>query len=641
MNYRSLILTLVLMTLCIDTGSAGMRWIALNPTGDIPPGTVHNAAVYASANNRLIAFGGAVLPSGTPTNDLFLLTNANGLGGTPVWQKVPVSGDWPSPRAGSHAAYDSANDRMIVFGGLLLGGVRTNEVWVLNNASAANGTPFWTKLVSGNSPPPGRWLSRVVYEPTTNRLIVFGGAANFGLLNDIWVLTHPNGLGGVPEWFQLFPSGGSPAARCCGSAHSDPVTGRMILFGGDNSSQPKQSDTWHLLNPTGMAAPEWLLVAPVSPTPDRYNFASAYRPDTNELVVALGVSQGQLTNSVWKLENANGSGVPAWIEIFPSGSFPEPRESISQTGLDEVNGRLIVFGGSDSTGGFLHDVWVLADDSLDSTPPQIVATVTPTPNVAGWNREDVVVSFNVSDPESGIESSFGCETVSLTAETQGMMFTCSATNSAGLTESKTVTIKIDKTAPQISIVTPTDGSNFMVGADVLASYTCVDPLSGVSNCTGPIPSGSQLDTLSVGQNIRFSVAATDVAGNGATAAVNYSVSYAFLGFFPPIENYPVINAMKAGRTVPVKWQIKNASGEIVSDLTTVKSISSIATACDDAPTNALSEVALAAGGTELRFDPTSKQFVYNWQTLSSWAGCRLLQLELSDSTLHIARFRFR
>lgn len=643
MRYRIILMTLVLIALGSSVGWAGVKWIELNPTGDVPSGTAHNTAVYAAASNRLIIFGGTRIHvfSAESTNDLYILTNANGQGGTPVWQKVAVSGDWPSPRTGSRAAYDASNDRMIVFGGHFGGGVLTNEVWVLSNASGVGGTPVWARLAPVNTPPAVRWVSNVVYEPVSNRLTVFGGAGNYNVhYNDVWVLTNANGLGGIPEWTQLFPNGGAPAGRCCGSAHLDPGSNRMITFGGGGVPVP-HSDSWLLLNPMGLGASEWMPLAAVPSTPDRYNFASAYRPDTNELVVALGVSQGQLAGSVWKLQNANGFGVPAWSEVFPTGPLPKVRDGISQAALDEGSGRMIVFGGSDSTGNFLNDVWVLADDTPDSTPPLIVPTVSPTPNASGWNKEDVIVSFEVSDPESGIASSTGCDSVTLTAETDGMTFTCSATNGAGLTDSKIVTVKIDKTAPQISIVTPANGASYVFGANLQAAYTCADPLSGVAECIGTVASGSVLDTLTVGQNQQFSVSATDVAGNQATATAAYAVNYAFLGFFQPIDNYPIINVVKAGKTIPVKWQVKNSAGEVISDLTTVKSITSGAIACDLAPTSEIGEDALTTGGTSLRFDFSSQQFVYNWETASSWNGCRLLRVELKDSTAHIAKFQFR
>ena len=47
----------------------------------------------------------------------------------------------------------------------------------------------------------------------------------------------------------------------------------------------------------------------------------------------------------------------------------------------------------------------------------------------------------------------------------------------------------------------------------------------------------------------------------------------------------------------------------------------------------------AAGQTVFRFDGT--RFIYNWQTLKSYTGCRLLQVKLSDGTSHYAKFTFK
>ncbi len=82
---------------------------------------------------------------------------------------------------------------------------------------------------------------------------------------------------------------------------------------------------------------------------------------------------------------------------------------------------------------------------VDATSPGITPHVTGTLGSNGWYRSNVTVNWNVTDPESGIESSSGCGTTTLTADTPGTTLTCSATNGAGLSASVPVTIKIDKT----------------------------------------------------------------------------------------------------------------------------------------------------------------------------------------------------
>ncbi|MFN0167969.1 MAG: hypothetical protein ACKV22_16210 [Bryobacteraceae bacterium] len=86
----------------------------------------------------------------------------------------------------------------------------------------------------------------------------------------------------------------------------------------------------------------------------------------------------------------------------------------------------------------------------DTTPPVITPTITGTIGANGWYTSNVSVAWSVTDPESGVASSSGCETRTLTQDTSGTTLTCSATNGVGLSNSVSATIKIDKTGPQIS-----------------------------------------------------------------------------------------------------------------------------------------------------------------------------------------------
>src|SRR5271170_2158174 len=95
----------------------------------------------------------------------------------------------------------------ILFGALLL-------------AASALAQPSWTQLSPSGTPPVARGGTTGVYDPTSNRMIVFGGLdAGGNNLNDVWALTNANGLGGASQWINLIPNGatGSPPAR---SGHS-------------------------------------------------------------------------------------------------------------------------------------------------------------------------------------------------------------------------------------------------------------------------------------------------------------------------------------------------------------------------------------------------------------------------------------
>jgi hypothetical protein len=86
----------------------------------------------------------------------------------------------------------------------------------------------------------------------------------------------------------------------------------------------------------------------------------------------------------------------------------------------------------------------------DSTPPVITPTVTGTQS-GGWFTSNVTVSWAVADPESSFTTS-GCATETVTSDTNGTTFTCSATSDGG-TSTESVTIKRDTTGPSISSAT--------------------------------------------------------------------------------------------------------------------------------------------------------------------------------------------
>src|SRR5208283_1715909 len=98
----------------------------------------------------------------------WVLSNANGLGGTPTWTQLSPTGSTPTARAGHTAAYDYINNRMIIFGGLGSNN-NLNDVWVLSNANGLGGTSAWIQLTtSGNALTP-RDTHSAVYDNANNR----------------------------------------------------------------------------------------------------------------------------------------------------------------------------------------------------------------------------------------------------------------------------------------------------------------------------------------------------------------------------------------------------------------------------------------------------------------------------------------
>ena len=131
----------------------------------------------------------------------------------------------PQVRSQHSAVYDAANNRMIIYDGCgavpTSGGCLpiADNVFVLSNANGLGGTPTWTQLFPTGGPPPARQGHQAVYDPSTNSMIVWAGQNGGGqqcspdAFSDVWVLSHANGLGGTPNWVQLSPTGGPPAGQ--------------------------------------------------------------------------------------------------------------------------------------------------------------------------------------------------------------------------------------------------------------------------------------------------------------------------------------------------------------------------------------------------------------------------------------------
>jgi len=270
------------------TEATSPTWTELLPANPLRR-SVH-AAVYDSLSNRMIVFGGELANGGPYFNDVWVLTNANGNGGVPEWLQLTPSGNLPDARVASTAVYDAVNNRMTIFGGASAQG-NLGDVWVLTNA---NGTepdpPSWIQLFPTGTPIPPRSQPTAVYDANSNRMTVFGGGDDVSLFNDVWVLTDANGLGGNSEWVELAPDGIPPAPRYSQAAVYDPTTNRMVVFGGSNNSVTF-NDTWVLTNANGAGAdtPAWVHLAPVGTLPtSRGQLGATYSVSTNRLTIFAG-----------------------------------------------------------------------------------------------------------------------------------------------------------------------------------------------------------------------------------------------------------------------------------------------------------------------------------------------------------------
>ena len=127
--------------------------------------------------------------------------------------------------------------------------------------------------------------------------------------------------------------------------------------------------------------------------------------------------------------------------------------------------------------------------------------------------------------------------------------------------------------------------------------------------------------------------------NPALEVTQYTnVIFNFTGFFRPVDNLPVLNIVKAGSAVPVKFSLNGNQG--LNIFATGYPVS-VSMSCTTTDLYDYIEETVTAGGSSLSYDASANQYVYVWKTEKSWAGsCRQLVVKLSDGTYHRANFNF-
>lgn len=143
-------------------------------------------------------------------------------------------------------------------------------------------------------------------------------------------------------------------------------------------------------------------------------------------------------------------------------------------------------------------------------------TVTGVPSAGG-----AVVNFTVSTNVSGTPPYWSANASTSSQTLCDLASNCSTTSVSGF--------KIDEVPPTVGPITfsPASAGNvYTQGASVTALFaSCGDVGSGLASCVGngSIVSGGSIVTSTIGNNLPFTVVATDLAGNTTSSTVYYSV----------------------------------------------------------------------------------------------------------------------
>ncbi len=447
-----------------------------------------------------------------------------------------------------------------------------------------------------------------------------------------------------------FSATGSLQVGRYGSAATTLCDGRVLVAGGDTAGgqattaeiyQPS-TGTWVAAAPLNVARSSHsstlladcrILVAGGGSGAQRGS-AEIYDPGTDTWTEVASMNVGRHGHSAFRLPDgrvlvaAGGVPVPgdtagtASAELFdPStgswtatGSLATGR--LNHAAAQLADGRVVVAGGMPHGGGYFG--------------PGFDTAEVYDPSTGAW----AYTASPMATPRRGFHSLTRLDDGRLLVAGGHTSWTGTATDTAELLDPATLTWTATTSMPAgryfhaatvltggtVLVTGGSNGSSYLVDADVY------DPTTATWS-----PAGSDLaGARGQHESVRLADGTVLVAGgwdgaNQLASAEVYSPPLTMVGFHNPVEmrtpsNPTALNTVKSGATVPVKFEVFAGTTEL-TDVAVVTAVSAAQVTCTPGAEDPIEEIVPdSAGGTALRHDSASGQFVYNWKTPSKSAG---------------------
>lgn len=319
---------------------------AVTTTGGPPSARMGHSMIYDPTGDRLIVFGG--LTGAGVTDELWILDLA-----TNIWSQIPVSGLWPSPRTSHSAILDTTYYRMIVFGGYDgTPGNENDELWSLD----LGGLTWSVLATSGGNSPEMRRGHTAIFDALNQSMVIFGGEDVAFTYENVWTLTlpAPPTVMNPSDWIDITPAVPGPGPRSGHSSVYDPTGQRMIVFGGNDpflSGTPSYADTWELSLPTSPGVPSWSALSVPGGPAARYGHSAVLN---GSRMMVFGGLTGVANGEMWQLNlGATSSWNPVTLGV------PAPPARLGQgAALRATSTTMLIFGGgTDPVTPAFADVW--------------------------------------------------------------------------------------------------------------------------------------------------------------------------------------------------------------------------------------------------------------------------------------------
>lgn len=134
---------------------------------------------------------------------------------------------------------------------------------------------------------------------------------------------------------------------------------------------------------------------------------------------------------------------------------------------------------------------------------------------------------------------------------------------------------------------------------------------------------------------------TDVTGNynntSGTVADKIG-AWTSNGFFQPVDMNNVLNTIRAGQTVPLKFELFSGTTELTS-ISAVNPLAYAEVSCTALANSMTDDIeTTVTGGTALRYDTTAGQYIYNWKTPSTAGKCYRVTMTAQDGVTKIMAY---
>lgn len=212
-----------------------------------------------------------------------------------AWKKFSdlKSDKLPPPRRFSSMVYDPMQKKTVMFGGY-------DEVNYIDQTWVWDGTS-WTRIKKNSAP--ARTNAVMWFDPTLKKIVVYGGLGRRSAedrlerFSDMWSFDPASG------WSEI-KNVTTPGARYGAQAAIDPTNNHLVLFGGLRlevngvaQTQVYANDMWE------WDGAKWTEIKPSAVPPARENAALEFDPVSNRLVL-FGGWNGHFMSDLWEYDRA-------------------------------------------------------------------------------------------------------------------------------------------------------------------------------------------------------------------------------------------------------------------------------------------------------------------------------------------------